>query len=73
MQNAVFRDIKTQFVPHRKHYVSVTEPRRLMLCKTSVFMAVPTKNAVFWDIKTQFLPHRNTLRLCYSAQPVNAM
>jgi hypothetical protein len=30
---AVFGDINTQFVPHRKHYVSATEPTRLMLCK----------------------------------------
>jgi hypothetical protein len=29
----VFWDIKTQFVPHRRHYVSTTEPSRLMLCK----------------------------------------
>jgi hypothetical protein len=33
MKNAVFWDIRTQFVPHRKHYVSVTELSRLMLCK----------------------------------------
>jgi hypothetical protein len=25
--------IKTQFVPHRRHYVSATEPSRLILCK----------------------------------------
>jgi hypothetical protein len=34
MKNAVFWDIKTQFVPHRKqHYVSASEPSWLMLCK----------------------------------------
>jgi hypothetical protein len=33
IKNAVFRDIKTQFVPHRKQYVSATEPSPLMLCK----------------------------------------
>jgi hypothetical protein len=34
MKNAVFWDIKTQFVPHRRHiYVSATESRLLMLCK----------------------------------------
>jgi hypothetical protein len=33
MTNAVFWDIKTQFVPHRRHYVSATESSRLMLCK----------------------------------------
>jgi hypothetical protein len=33
MKNAVFWDIKTQFVHQRKHYVSPIVPRRLMLCK----------------------------------------
>jgi hypothetical protein len=33
MKNAVFCDIKTQFLPHKKHYLSATEPSRLMLCK----------------------------------------
>jgi hypothetical protein len=32
MKNAVFRDIKSQFVPHRK-YASATEPSRFMLRK----------------------------------------
>jgi hypothetical protein len=45
-KNAVFWDIKTQFVPQRKHITF------------EVFTAVTTKNAVFWDIKTQFVPHR---------------
>jgi hypothetical protein len=30
--NAIFWDIITQFVPHRRHIVSATEPSRLMLC-----------------------------------------
>jgi hypothetical protein len=33
VKNAVFRDMKTQFVRHRTHNVSATEPSRLMLCK----------------------------------------
>jgi hypothetical protein len=33
MKNVVFRDIITKFLPQRKHYVSTTEPSRLMLCK----------------------------------------
>jgi hypothetical protein len=33
MKKAVFWDIKTQFVSHRRQYVSATEPSRLMLCK----------------------------------------
>jgi hypothetical protein len=37
MKNAVFADMKTQFVPHRKHYVSTTELSRLLLCKICGF------------------------------------
>jgi hypothetical protein len=33
MKNAVFWAIEIQFVPHRKHYISATEPSQLMLCK----------------------------------------
>jgi hypothetical protein len=33
MNNVVFWDIETLFVPHRKHYFSVTEASPLMLCK----------------------------------------
>jgi hypothetical protein len=40
------------------HYVSTTDPSRLMLCKIEVFTAVTMKNVVFWDIKTRFVPHR---------------
>jgi hypothetical protein len=51
MTNAVFWDVETQVIPHRKHkYVFVTEPNQLMLCKIGVFAAVTMKNAVFWDV-----------------------
>jgi hypothetical protein len=55
------------------HYVSATEPSRLMLCKIwgfhggdyeechvrfEVFTAVTMKNAVFSDIKIQLVPLR---------------
>jgi hypothetical protein len=33
LKNVIFWDIKTQSVPHRKQYVSATEPSRLMLYK----------------------------------------
>jgi hypothetical protein len=33
MTFADFWDIRTQFVPHRKHYVSATEPSPLSPCK----------------------------------------
>jgi hypothetical protein len=49
IKNAVFWDIKTQFVSHRKHYVSATEPSRLML-RYEVFTAVTMKNVIFLDV-----------------------
>jgi hypothetical protein len=33
MKNVVFWDMKTQFLPHRKHYISATESSQLMLFK----------------------------------------
>jgi hypothetical protein len=30
-ENAVFWDIRTQFVTHKRHYISATERNRLML------------------------------------------
>jgi hypothetical protein len=57
MKNVVFCDIQAQFVPHRKHCVSVTDPSRLLLLRFGVFKAVTMKNTVFWDIRTQFVPH----------------
>jgi hypothetical protein len=50
MKNAVFRDVKPQFVPHRKHDVSATKHSRLMLSKIEGFTAVTMKNAVFWNV-----------------------
>jgi hypothetical protein len=38
-KNVVFLYINTKFIPQRKHYVSVTESIRLMLCKTSGFQS----------------------------------
>jgi hypothetical protein len=38
MKTAFFWDIKTQFVPHRKHYISATEPSRLILCEVWGFL-----------------------------------
>jgi hypothetical protein len=51
MNNAVFWDIKIQFVSQRKHSVSTTKPSRLMLLRFEVFTPVTTKNAVFWIIR----------------------
>jgi hypothetical protein len=33
MKNVVFWDIKTQFVPHRRHMTSPLESSQLTLCK----------------------------------------
>jgi hypothetical protein len=33
MENAVFWDIRTQFIPHRRHYISATDLSGLMLCQ----------------------------------------
>jgi hypothetical protein len=33
MKNAVYWDIKTQFVPQRRHHLTATESSQLMLCK----------------------------------------
>jgi hypothetical protein len=46
MKNTVFLDIKTQFVPHRRHITSpLQSPARF-----EVFTAVTMKYAVFWDV-----------------------
>jgi hypothetical protein len=59
MKNSVFWDLKSQFVPQRKH---TTSPLQCSVgyCYVRFYIstAVTTKNVVFWDIKTQFLPHR---------------
>jgi hypothetical protein len=59
MKNAVFWDIKTQFVLHRRHITSpLQSPAGNCYVRFVVFTAVTMKNVVFWDIKTQFVPHR---------------
>jgi hypothetical protein len=55
------------------HYISATEPSRLIVCKISGIHGVTMKNAVSRNIKTYFIPHRIKLRLRYIAQPVNTM
>jgi hypothetical protein len=59
MKNAVFWDIKTQFIPYRRHITSpLQSPAGECYVRFEVFIAVTMKNAVFWDIKTQFIPYR---------------
>jgi hypothetical protein len=48
MKNAVFCEINTQFVLHRRH-ISATEPNRLML-RFEVFTAAAMKNTFFWNM-----------------------
>jgi hypothetical protein len=68
MKNAVFWDIKTQFVPHRRYITSsLHSPASLCYVRFEVFTAVSMKNAVFWDIITQFVPHRR-----YITSPVHS-
>jgi hypothetical protein len=74
MKNAIFWDVKSQFVLDRRHITSsLQSPASQCSVRFEVFMAVTMKNAVFWDIKTHFIPHRETFRLYYRAQPINAM
>jgi hypothetical protein len=59
MKNAVFWDIKPQFLPHRRHITSpLKSPGSQCYVRFEVFTAVTMKNVVFWDIKTQFVLHR---------------
>jgi hypothetical protein len=59
MNNVVFWDISTHFVPHRRHITSpLQSSARLYYVRFEVFMAVTMKNVVFWDISTHFVLHR---------------
>jgi hypothetical protein len=51
MKNAVFWDIKDQFVPHRRHFTPpLQSPAGQFYIRFDVFTAVTMKNAVFWDV-----------------------
>jgi hypothetical protein len=59
IKTIVFWDIKSQFIPHRKHITSALQsPAGQFYVRFEIFTAVTMKNAVFWDMKTQFIPHR---------------
>jgi hypothetical protein len=51
MQNAVFWDIRIQFIPHRRH---ITSPLQISAgqcdVRFEVLKAVSLKNAAFWDV-----------------------
>jgi hypothetical protein len=74
MKNAVFWDIKTHFVLHRRHITSpLHSPANQCHVRFEVFTAVIIKNAVFWNIKPSSYFTGDTLRLLHIAQPINAM
>jgi hypothetical protein len=51
IKNAVFLDIKTQFVPHRKHITSPLQSSAgYCYVRFEVFTEATMKNAVFWDV-----------------------
>jgi hypothetical protein len=54
------------------HYVSVTDPSWLLLCKIWGFHGGDYED-VFWDIEPRFIPHRRHINLRYKAQFVNDM
>jgi hypothetical protein len=52
MKNAVFWDIKPQFVLHRRHITSpLQSPASSCYVRFEVFKAVTMKNGVFWDVR----------------------
>jgi hypothetical protein len=51
MKNAVFCDIKSQFVLHRRHITSpLQSPAGQCYVRFEFFTAVTMKNAIFWDV-----------------------
>jgi hypothetical protein len=51
MKNAVFWDIKIQFVLHWRHITCpLQSPASLCYVRFEVFTAVTMKNAVFWNV-----------------------
>jgi hypothetical protein len=73
MKSAVFWDIKNQFVPHRKHYVSATEPIRLMLYRILGFHGGDDEECRLLGYKKPVHTSQETLRLRYRTRPVDAM
>jgi hypothetical protein len=64
MKNVVFWDIKTHFVPHRRHFSSpLQNPASSCYVRFEVFTAVTIKNVVLWDV-----PPCGTLRTYVSEE-----
>jgi hypothetical protein len=58
MKNAIFWDIKAQFVPNRRHYFSATERSRLMLCTIWGVHNGDYEECRLLGYKIQSIPHR---------------
>jgi hypothetical protein len=62
MKNAVYWDIKTQFLPHRRHITSpLQNPAGQGYARFEVSTAMTMKNAVFRDTKPSSYLTGNTL------------
>jgi hypothetical protein len=64
MKNVVFWDIKTRFILHRRHIMSLLQsPASSCHVRFEVFTAVTMKDALFWDmalVRTDVLEERIT-------------
>jgi hypothetical protein len=58
MKNVVLRNIKSQFVLHRRHITSpLQRPAGQYYVRFEVLAAGIMKTVVLWDIRNQFVPH----------------
>jgi hypothetical protein len=74
MKNAVFSDIKTQFLLHRRHITSPLQSSAgECYVRFEVFKAVTTKNVFFWMQKRSLYLTGHTLRVSGRVQRVNTM
>jgi hypothetical protein len=69
MKTGVFWDMKTLFVPHKKHITSPLQSRAGQFYERfEVFTAVTMKNALFLDMQTQYVPHRKHITSCLQSR-----
>jgi hypothetical protein len=73
MKNVTSWDIKAVRTSQETHYVSTTEPSRLILCKTSGFRGGVYEECHLLEYKYSSYLTGDTLRLHYRAEPVDAM
>jgi hypothetical protein len=59
VKDAALWDIRTHFIPHRKHITSTLQSPVSEGCVSfEDFASMTMKDAALWDIKTHFVPHR---------------